>query len=393
MRVLITTDWYKPVINGVVTSVDNLYKGLTAMGHEVKILTLSGSLSSKKEGDVYYVGSISAGMIYENARMKLMLPGQFLEEIREWKPDLVHSQCEFSTFSMAREIARECQAPIVHTYHTIYEDYTHYFCPNHSVGRKLARLFSRWILSDVNAVIVPSQKICSLLDLYGIDKPIYEIPSGIDMKEMRRRKEKRKEIRESLGIGEKECVFLYLGRMAKEKNVEELLDLLSKMDGQRMLLVGDGPYRASLEKKAKEMGIDKRLIFTGMIEPKEAADYYSAGDVFLSASNSETQGLTYMEAMACELPLLCKADDCLDEVISPGKNGLIYHSEEDFLQAAKSLSENPELRKQLGRAARESIEESYSREAFARACVRVYQRVLASELYQQRCGYDIKKMV
>ena len=119
MRVLITSDWYKPVINGVVTSVDNLCKGLTELGHEVKILTLSGSISSKKEGSVYYVGSISAGMIYENARLKLMLPGQFLEEIREWRPDVIHSQCEFSTFSIARELARECQIPIVHTYHTI----------------------------------------------------------------------------------------------------------------------------------------------------------------------------------------------------------------------------------------------------------------------------------
>lgn len=418
MRILITSDWYKPVINGVVTSVDNLCKGLTALGHEVRILTLSGSISSKKEGNVYYVGSIGAGMIYENARLKLMLPRQFLEEIREWRTDVIHSQCEFSTFSIARELARECQIPIVHTYHTIYEDYTHYFCPSHTVGRKLARLFSRWILSDVNAVIVPSGKIHSLLEAYGIGKPIYEIPSGIDMEQLRRKEEKRKEIRASLGIREEECILLYLGRMAKEKNIEELLGFLSKMDPkQRMLLVGDGPYRESLEKEAKEKGLSGRLIFTGMIDPKEAADYYAAGDIFVSASRSETQGLTYMEAMACELPLLCRADACLNEVIHPAENGLLYHSEEEFLQEAKKLAEDPELRRKLGHAARGSVEKRYSREAFAKACVRVYkkaccfkqpflsaseewktlvclsQNVIRTESYQPRCGYDIKKMV
>lgn len=397
MRVLITSDWYKPVINGVVTSVDNLCKGLTEQGHEVKILTLSGSISSKKEGSVYYVGSISAGMIYENARLKLMLPGQFLEEIREWRPDVIHSQCEFSTFSIARELARECQIPIVHTYHTIYEDYTHYFCPNHTVGRKLARLFSRWILSDVEGVIVPSGKIRSLLETYGIGKPIDEIPSGIDMEELRRKEDKRKAIRASLGIGEEECILLYLGRMAKEKNIEELLTFLVRMNPeQRLLLVGDGPYREKLEKIAEEKGLSGRLIFTGMIDPKEAADYYSAGDIFVSASKSETQGLTYMEAMACELPLLCRADACLDKVIRPGENGLLYDTEEEFLQEMKRLAEDPALRKRLGYAARCSVEKKYSREAFAKACVRVYQRTcceMGTEPYRQRCGYDIKKMV
>ena len=374
MRVLITTDWYKPVVNGVVTSVENLRKGLTMAGHEVRILTLSGNVHSAKEENVYYVSSISAGMIYENARLKLMVSANIMQDILEWKPDVVHSQCEFSTFRIAREIAYQCQIPLVHTYHTVYENYTHYFCFSHTMGKKMARLLSRKILADVDGVIVPSGKIQTMLRRYGITKPIYNIPSGIDMEQYTRdRAKERKQIRAALGIRPEECILLYTGRLAKEKNVEEIFSFLGKLgQGQRMLLVGDGPYRAELEKTAETLGIREQLIFTGMVSPEKVPDYYAAGDIFVSASNSETQGLTYMEAMASALPLLCKADDCLKDVIVNGTNGLLYHTEEEFLRCFKALKNDASYRKRLGDMARQSIQERYSIEVFADSCVQVY---------------------
>lgn len=130
MRVLITTDWYEPVINGVVTSVMNLSRQLRERGHEVKILTLSRTFHSYIEGDVVYAGSIGLGCIYPQARLKIpKAAGDYMEMLLEWKPDIVHSQCEFSTFFLAKRIASELHVPIVHTYHTVYEDYTHYFSP------------------------------------------------------------------------------------------------------------------------------------------------------------------------------------------------------------------------------------------------------------------------
>lgn len=376
MRVLITTDWYKPVVNGVVTSVENLRKGLTMAGHEVRILTLSGNVHSAKEENVYYVSSISAGMIYENARLKLMVSPGIMQDILEWKPDVVHSQCEFSTFRIAREIAYQCQIPLIHTYHTVYENYTHYFCFSHTMGKKMARLLSRKILADVDGVIVPSGKIQTMLRRYGITKPIYNIPSGIDMGQyLCDRTKAREQIRAALGIRPEECILLYTGRLAKEKNVEEIFSFLGKLgQGQRMLLVGDGPYREELEKAAEVLGIRKQLIFTGMVSPEQVPDYYAAGDIFVSASNSETQGLTYMEAMASALPLLCKADDCLKDVIVNGTNGLLYHTQEEFLRNFETLKSDASYRKRLGDMARQSIQERYSIEAFADSCVQVYQQ-------------------
>lgn len=113
MKVLITTDWYKPVINGVVTSVISLLDGLTALGADVRILTLSKDLHSYKEGNVTYIGSIGVGKIYPNARLKAVPSSKYIQDLIEWHPDIVHSQCEFSTFFLAKKIAEACACPLV----------------------------------------------------------------------------------------------------------------------------------------------------------------------------------------------------------------------------------------------------------------------------------------
>lgn len=135
MKVLITTDWYKPAINGVVTSVCNLREELQQRGHEVKILTLSRTAHSYEEEGVIYMGSVNAGYIYPGARLRVSSGRELYRGIIEWNPDIVHSQCEFSTFFMAKKIAEECKTPLVHTYHTVYEDYTHYFSPLQEMGQ------------------------------------------------------------------------------------------------------------------------------------------------------------------------------------------------------------------------------------------------------------------
>ena len=139
MKILITTDWYEPVVNGVVTSVLNLTKQLKEKGHEVKILTLSKTCHTYIEGDVIYVGSVGVGLIYPEARLKVAVIRQIIKGLIDWKPDIIHSQCEFSTFFMAKRIAEELQIPIIHTYHTVYEDYTHYFSPNVVWGKAIVQ--------------------------------------------------------------------------------------------------------------------------------------------------------------------------------------------------------------------------------------------------------------
>lgn len=281
MKVLITTDWYKPAINGVVTSVCNLREELQQRGHEVKILTLSRTARSYEEEGVIYMGSANAGYIYPGARL-LVSPGRELYcRIIEWQPDIVHSQCEFSTFFMAKRIAEECKIPLVHTYHTVYEDYTHYFSPYKKWGRDMVQFLTRRISEKVDSMIAPSTKIETLLKGYKIQCPVSVIPSGIDLEKYaaQSRTGVREQIRRKYGIAKETTVLLYVGRLAKEKNLEELLEYQQKVQesGTMLMIVGGGPYLEILRKKAAELGVMESVIFTGMVSPEEVASYYPAG--------------------------------------------------------------------------------------------------------------------
>lgn len=384
MRILITTDWYKPVINGVVTSVLNLMEGLERDGHEVRVLTLSNRNHSYKDENVYYISSLGAGIVYPNARVMLPHGHKYIDELIDWKPDVIHSQCEFSTFVMARKIAKHTGAPIIHTYHTVYEGYTHYFCPSRVWGKKMVVAFSKLIASQTKAMVVPSEKISDMLEGYNVSAPLYVIPSGIELDRfMDSDYTSRDNIRERLGIKKDECVLVYLGRLAKEKNLEEIIEFLSdeKSNGARLMIVGDGPYRTRLEEKARECGMMERLIFAGMAAPDKVQEYYKAGDIFVSASTSETQGLTYMEAMASGLPILCRYDKCLDNVVIQGINGYTYADEEEFHTYLNELYTNKALREQMGAEARKTMKLKFSIQAFARACEMLYSQYTGWEVW------------
>ena len=376
MKILITTDWYTPAVNGVVTSVKNLRRELEARGHEVRILTLSPDLRSETAAGVTRIGSIGAGRIYPGARLRTALAGRWVRQLVEWGPDVVHSQCEFSTFFLARRIAEELNVPLVHTYHTVYEDYTHYFSPSVRWGRRAAAVFSRWITGQTDCVIAPTGKVRQLLLGYGVDRPVLVIPSGIDLRRFRRPRDPMAEavLRASLEIPAGRTVLLFVGRLAAEKNVEELLELRKAL-GDRpvtLLLVGDGPHRQALEARAAELGLAAPdVIFAGQVPPEQVADWYRLGTVFVSASTSETQGLTYAEALASGLPVLCRADPCLDGVIRRGENGWQYETAEAFLRQMETILEDSALVTSM-RAAAAASAEPFSAERFARRVEAVY---------------------
>ena len=290
MKVLITTDWYAPVINGVVTSVLLLQSELEKMGHEVRVVTLANRLHSYKEGNVYYMGSVSANKIYPGARLRVNRTRSLLQELVAWRPDVIHSQCEFSSFRVAYALSSRLGVPIVHTYHTVYEDYTHYFSPSVRVGRAVVSVFSRWICGRTACVVAPSKKVERLLLDYGVRCRIEVIPTGVDLRAYRQEPDPAEmaALRRRWSIPEGHTVLLYLGRMAKEKNLEQLIDQIAG-SGRRdvsLLLVGDGPDREEVLHYARQKGLD--VIFTGMVPHSEVANYYRLGDLFVTAS---TRGL------------------------------------------------------------------------------------------------------
>ncbi len=380
MKILITTDWYMPAVNGVVTSVKTLQKYLTDKGDSVLILTLSQDSRTYREGNVIYAGSTSAEAIYPKARLRLHRSDRLVRQLVAWHPDVVHSQCEISTFFIARKVARECGCPLIHTYHTIYEDFTHYFSPNASLGKSVVARFSRLLLNGTQYVIAPTRKVKDLLSGYGVTAPIRCIPTGLNLEPFRQELpvSEWRWMREKLHLEEQDFVLLYAGRLAREKNIEELIRLLAAEEDRhlKLLLVGDGPYRKFLTDEASQLSVADRVVFAGMVPPEQIPRYYRLGDLFVSASQSETQGLTYIEAMASGLPLLCRKDPCLDGVLVEGHNGYAYTDEESFHRDLDVLKNGKVSLPAFASAARETVLREYSAQTFGQRIRALYQEAI-----------------
>lgn len=380
MKVLITTDLYTTATNGVVTSVKNLAQELKSAGHEVKILTLSDTIHSHREEDIYFIRSMPLN-IYPDVRMPLPNTHRLIRELIEWQPDIIHSQCEFFSFQYARHIAKRTGAPLVHTYHTQYEQYVSYVLPGKHISELLVRTFSRKRLKKVDIIVAPTAKMKKVLEDYGVKNHIRIVPSGISLQQHQGRMapEERERMRSLLGIPRQHKVILNLGRLGTEKNLDEVLRLfraqLQRRPELTLLIVGDGPARDSLEALAAKLEISEHVIFTGMVEPSEVQKYYQLGDVFVSASTSETQGLTYIEAAANGLPLVCRQDPCLDGVIHSGENGYTFTSAEEFLDEMEQVLQDPDWCICAGEES-EKIAASYGKEQFAQNIEAVYETAL-----------------
>lgn len=382
MKILITTDLFTTETNGVVTSTKNLWDELEKAGHEVRILTVAENTHSRKEGNVYFIRSLPLGAIYPDVRMPTSYHHKLIKELIAWNPDIIHSQCEFFSFQFAHYVAKKTGTPIVHTYHTLYEQYVSYVLHMKGVGEKAVGKLSKMRLKNVQMIIAPTTKVENTLRAYGITVPIRVIPSGIrlDRHKLRLTSEERQESRKKWGIGPEQKVLLNLGRLGTEKNIDELIRYFARAREQlpydmKFLIVGGGPAKESLEKLAESLNLSQDVIFTGMVAPEDVAKYYQLGDVFVGASTSETQGLTYVEASANALPLLCRQDPCLDDVMLPGENGYTYTDEADFCRHLGEIFADENWLENAGKRS-EQIALGYSKEAFGEAVQDAYQQVL-----------------
>ena len=383
MRVLITTDSFTPTVNGVVTSIINLRRELTKRGHEVRVLTLSQTPHSYYESGVTYIGSVSAEKVYPGARFRSAPARKLVRDIVEWEPEIIHSQNEFSTFIIAHRMARKLGIPIVHTYHTVYEDYTHYFSPSQHLGQRMASDFSRWIIGKTSCVIVPTDKMRLLLRDYGVPGDIHVIPTGIELGKFMKPANPENIIllKQRHGIPASNLVLVFVGRLAKEKNVDELISYFSSLQRNDMtlLLVGDGPAKADLERQTEQLCLNGNVIFSGMVAQESIADYYHLGDLFVNASSSEAQGLTYIEALSSGLPALCRKDPCLDGVVIDGINGWQYNNQQEFTAYLNIFADDMQLRQSMHANTTQYVGK-YSSETFAEAVENVYLNLLKQDI-------------
>ena len=383
MKILITSDLFFVETNGVVTSVRNLMDELKKCGHDVRVLSISNKMKSCKNGDVTLIRSMPI-KVYNGTRMPTSYRHKLIKELIEWKPDVIHSQCEFFSFGFARYISKKTGAPIVHTYHTMYEDYVGYVFLIKRFGRWIARKITKRLLENVDSVIVPTEKVKNRHIENGVNCEFNVIPSGIDLDRYKHRisYEERCEIRQRYGIPEDKTVLINLGRIATEKNINELIEYFARVSAKApntlLMIVGDGPAREDLQNKVLDMNMSEKIIFTGMVSPSDVHKYYQSADIFVSASTSETQGLTYIEAAANSLPLLCRYDECLKNVIVQGENGFAYNDENEFANALDALLSSKDTLKVMGKRS-EAIVQQFDKKIFAESVMRVYSSAIENK--------------
>ncbi|MBO5946120.1 MAG: glycosyltransferase, partial [Clostridia bacterium] len=312
--------------------------------------------------------------------MPISRASKYMREIIEWRPDVIHSQCEYFSYGFAKRIARKTGAPIIHTYHTLYEDYVGYVVPFKRLGRWCVRhLITKARLKKAHTIIAPTEKVrVNLVDRCKVKNNIAVIPSGIclDKHKIRLTPDQRREGRARFGFGDDNFVLINLGRLGTEKNIDEIVSYFSKVSGKyenaRLLIVGGGPAADSLKKLAVDVGIADRVVFAGMVDPDTVASYYQLGDLFVCASNSETQGLTYIEATANALPLLCRNDPCIDGVVIDGENGFRYETFEEYEGHLDYIINNAEWRESASKKSDE-VSRLYDRTVFGGSVEALYR--------------------
>ncbi len=216
---------------------------------------------------------------------------------------------------------------------------------------------------------------------------MYVVPTGLELSPDTQSADagNRRQLRRELEIPEDAKVLLYLGRLAEEKNISSLFGLLSApgLAEAVLVLMGDGPYRQELEKQAEQSGLADRIRFAGMVPHSGVSRYYWMGDVFVNASGSETQGLTFIEAMSAGIPVVCKADPCLEGVVINGKTGYACATAEEMAETIGKILADDALRGELTANAGALVREKYSSEAFAATMERVYRTTEIKPAYEK----------
>lgn len=406
MRVGIFTDTYPPYINGVSTSVAMLEHALKKKGHQVYIVTVnSEDLTYKYEDDdhIIRIPGIPTG-IYDY-RLTGIYPLRALKKIKKWNLDVIHSHTEFGVGTFARIIAKQFDIPLVHTYHTMYEDYIHYITKGYFMGpsRKIVEYLTKFYCDQTaTELIVPTKKTYDLFKKkYKYNRNVHIIPTGIEIERFYEENFKEQEleaIRQKIGVKKDDFITLFVGRLAQEKSVDFLIDaqaaICKKYDNAKLLIIGDGPDMDKFKKQAIKLNIEDKVIFTGKVPWEEVPKYYRLASVFSTASKTETQGLTVIEAMAASIPVVCIDDESFRDVVVEGLNGYLFKNKRQYKKYIEDFIEDPAKLKKFGTQARLNAE-PHSSKYFAERVSDVYKIAIGITSQSNKKGFlsRFKKVV
>lgn len=387
MRIGIFTDSYPPYINGVSTSIVMLQKALEKKGHQVYIVTVNDKGHSYKyenEDKIIRIPGIPIG-IYDY-RLTGIYPVRIINKIKKWNLDIIHSQTEFGVGTFARIIAKQFNIPLVHTYHTLYEDYVHYITKgyfNKSSKKVVQHLTKFYCDKTATELIVPTKKIYALFkEKYKFERNIHIVPTGIDVERFYKEKIKPDDVNKickELDIQKSDFNILFVGRLGKEKDIEFLIEsqfmLIKKYPFCKLIIIGDGPDFEHYKKMVSKLKLSNNVKLVGKVPWDNIPKYYQIANIFATASRSETQGLTVIEAMASSLPVVAADDESFKEIVVPDLNGYLFKNKKQYRKIIETLIGDKEKVEFLSKQAR-IASESYSSKYFADRVLEVYKSAL-----------------
>jgi 1,2-diacylglycerol 3-alpha-glucosyltransferase len=335
LRLGFFTEIYRPVVNGVVASVEALADGLRDRGHQVYCFAPRMPGYAEAEGPVFRMPSLPLPT-RTPYRLTLPLLRRDLSGIIK-RLSLVHVHSPFVTGWMGLRYARRYGMPLVYTYHTQLEAYVHYVPFEPNATRFAAAQLTRTFSNHADAVVVPTPAMAARLRELGVRARIEVVPSGIDVSHFAagRRDER---LRALLRVGVRDRLLLYVGRLAREKNIELLLQALAAANDDSLVLVvaGDGPHRHELERQAAELGVRGSTRFLGAVARNDLPSLYASAEAFLMPSVTETQGLVIAEAMAAGAPVIA-ADAPQNREVLGGAGSIVAATVEAFARALGSV--------------------------------------------------------
>lgn len=374
------TNTYQPVTSGVVRSVSTFRQALTELGHNVFIFAQEASDFEDCEPFIFRYPALDLPGLPDFPLTIPMSP--FIDKVLPYlKLDLIHSHHPFLLGQTAAKKSKELKVPLVFTFHTRYQEYSHYVAIDQGLVKKAIGGWLGDYMQKCHHVVVPSEGIKQLLaERYGISGQVTVVPTGIDLTPYAKSEGQR--VREACGWGD-DLVLISIGRLALEKNWSTLLVAVAQVIAQhsqvRFVLLGDGSERESLEAQAADLGIADRVELTGNVPFEQVPDYLAAADLFCFASVTETQGLVTMEALAAGLPVVAVKATGTTDVLEPDRQGLLTDDNSAALaQAIQRLVENQALRQQFSQAALERARE-FEMLAQAQKLLKVYERAIEDQ--------------
>lgn len=353
MNIGIFTNAYKPIISGVVNSVDLFSSGLRRQGCNVYIFAPQFFGYKDTETDIFRYHSIN---LSTKVKFPLAIPisGRIWKVLHNLNLDIIHTHHPFILGEVGAYFAKKFNLPLFFTFHTQYEQYSHYIPFNQELVKKLARVSVVNYAQKCDTILTPSEMILGVLKNYGIKKPVILFSNAIDTEKFRVMN--RKKARKLLNLNPADKILIYTGRIGLEKNLAFLVQAFKRVNEEepntKLLLVGDGPEEAALKKLVKELKLKEKVIFAGKVEYSEIPKYYIASDIFVMTSVTEVKPLAILEGMAAGLPVVAVSAAGAKDTVTHGVDGILTNLDlDEYTQELLKVVKNSELCEKMGEAA------------------------------------------